>query len=66
MADFGYDIANYVDIDPLFGSLADFDRLLAETHTRGMKLLLDLVPNHTSDEHAWFVALARQPREPQA
>ncbi len=55
MADFGYDVADYTDIHPLFGSLSDFDRLLAETHRRGLKLLLDLVPNHTSDEHPWFV-----------
>ncbi|HEX4414289.1 MAG TPA: alpha-amylase family glycosyl hydrolase [Lacipirellulaceae bacterium] len=54
MADFGYDISNYTDVDPLFGSLADFDRLIGEVHRRGMKLLLDFVPNHTSDEHPWF------------
>jgi len=54
MADFGYDIADYTDIDPLFGTLADFDRLLAAMHQRGLRLLLDLVPNHTSDQHPWF------------
>ena len=54
MADFGYDVANYTDIEPLFGTLADFDRLLAGAHSRGLKLMLDLVPNHTSDRHAWF------------
>lgn len=54
MADFGYDVADYVGIEPLFGTMADFDRLLAAVHQRGMKLLLDLVPNHTSDQHAWF------------
>lgn len=55
MHDFGYDVADYCGIHPLFGSMADFDRLLAETHRRGMKLILDLVPNHTSDQHAWFL-----------
>lgn len=54
MADFGYDISNYNDIEPMFGTLADFEALLAEVHQRGLKLLLDLVPNHTSDEHPWF------------
>jgi len=53
--DNGYDISNYQDIDPLFGSLAEFDRLLAATHERGMKLVMDLVVNHSSDEHPWFV-----------
>lgn len=53
--DNGYDIRDYEDIDPLFGSLAEFDELLAETHARGMKLVMDLVVNHTSDEHPWFV-----------
>jgi alpha-glucosidase len=55
MADFGYDVSNYTDIDPIFGTLADFDALLADVHARGMKLLLDYVPNHTSDQHPWFV-----------
>ncbi|MBN1992172.1 MAG: DUF3459 domain-containing protein [Anaerolineae bacterium] len=54
MHDFGYDVADYTGIHPLFGTMADFDRLLAETHQRGLKLLLDLVPNHTSTEHPWF------------
>src|SRR5215217_9278635 len=55
MADFGYDISDYRGIHPLFGTMEDFDELLKEVHSRGMKLLLDLVPNHTSDEHPWFI-----------
>jgi oligo-1,6-glucosidase len=54
-ADNGYDISDYRDIDPLFGSLAEFDALLAKVHDLGMKLVMDLVVNHTSDEHPWFV-----------
>ena len=54
MDDNGYDISDYRDIDPLFGTLADLDELVAELHTRGMRLIMDLVVNHTSDEHPWF------------
>ncbi|MFW2830803.1 alpha-amylase family glycosyl hydrolase [Sphingomonas sp. ID0503] len=54
MADFGYDVSDYRDIDPLFGDMAAFDRLLEESHARGLKLLLDFVPNHSSDRHPWF------------
>jgi|tagenome__1003787_1003787.scaffolds.fasta_scaffold20988918_5 alpha-glucosidase len=55
MADFGYDVADYCDVDPVFGSLADADRLIAAAHARGIRVLLDWVPNHTSDRHPWFV-----------
>jgi alpha-glucosidase len=56
MADFGYDVADYTGIHPLFGSLAGFDRLLAALHARGIRLILDFVPNHSSEQHPWFVA----------
>jgi len=55
MKDFGYDVANYSDIDPLFGTLADFDKLLETIHHANLKLIIDLVPNHSSDQHSWFL-----------
>ena len=55
MADYGYDVADYTDVDPLFGDLAAFDRLLTEAHERNLRVLIDWVPNHTSDQHPWFL-----------
>jgi alpha-glucosidase len=56
MVDHGYDVSDYCDIDPVFGSLADMDELIEEAHRRDLKVLLDWVPNHTSDQHPWFLA----------
>ena len=62
MKDFGYDVADYTDIDPLFGTLADFDALLGSAHAQGLKVILDFVPNHSAEQHPWF-AESRSTRE---
>jgi alpha-glucosidase len=64
MADFGYDIADYTGIDPLFGTMADFDALISAAHAAGLKVILDLVPNHTSDQHPWFVESRKSRDDP--
>ena len=64
MDDNGYDISDYQDVEPVFGTLADLDALLADLHGRGMRLVMDLVVNHTSDEHPWFVASRSGPDDP--
>lgn len=65
-ADAGYDVADYRDVDPVFGTLADFDAMLERAHGLGLKVIVDLVPNHSSDEHEWFqAALAAGPGSPE-
>jgi alpha-glucosidase len=65
-ADFGYDVAGYEDVNPEYGTLADMDRFIAEAHRRGIRVILDLVPNHTSDEHPWFVESRSSQETPNA
>ncbi len=64
MKDFGYDVSNHCDIDPIFGTLDDFEELLHEAHRRDIKVMLDFVPNHTSDQHAWFQEALADPKSP--
>ena len=64
MADFGYDVSDYCGIDPIFGTNEDFDSLLEQAHRRGLKVILDFVPNHTSDRHPWFLESRSSRRNP--
>ena len=64
MADFGYDISDHCDVDPLFGTLGDADEMLGAAHGRGLKVVLDFVPNHVSDQHPWFTAARSSTEDP--
>jgi alpha-glucosidase len=66
MKDFGYDIADYCDVDPLFGTLLDFDRLIAKAHGLGLKIMIDQVMSHTADTHPWFVESRRSRDNPKS
>ncbi|MCW8998536.1 MAG: alpha-glucosidase family protein, partial [Kangiellaceae bacterium] len=66
MKDFGYDVADYCDVDPLFGSLEDFDQLIEEAHKRNLKVIIDQVLSHTSDQHAWFQESRESKANPKA
>lgn len=64
MVDMGYDVSNYCDVDPIFGTLADFKELIKEAHARGIRVVIDYVPNHTSSEHPWFKEAISDPTSP--
>lgn len=66
MADFGYDISDYREVDPLFGSMQDFDELIEKAHQRGIKVIIDQVLSHTSDQHAWFIESRENRTNPKA
>ena len=65
LADQGYDIADYYSIDPRFGTMEDMEKLIVEGQKRGIKIIMDLVVNHTSDEHAWFIEAKENPNSPE-
>ena len=60
--DYGYDVSDYCDVDPLFGDLAAFDQLLEDAHAREIRVMIDWVPNHSSDLHPWFIEVSRRIR----
>ena len=64
-ADGGYDVSDYTGVDPMYGDLTDFDNLLEQAHAAGLRVLIDLVPNHTSDQHPWFRAAMASPDAPE-
>jgi len=66
MADFGYDVADYCGVDPIFGTLADFDALVARAHGLGLRVTIDQVYSHTSDQHAWFIESRADRTNPKA
>jgi alpha-glucosidase len=66
MKDFGYDVSDYCDVDPIFGTLADFDRLIARAHELGLKIMIDQVLSHTSDRHTWFIESRKSRDNPKA
>jgi alpha-glucosidase len=66
MKDFGYDVSDYCGVDPMFGTLADFDTLVARAHQLGLRVMIDLVLSHTSDQHPWFVESRKSRRNPRA
>ncbi|MBR7784409.1 alpha-amylase family glycosyl hydrolase, partial [Undibacterium luofuense] len=66
MADFGYDVSDYCDVDPLFGTLRDFDLLLEKAHSLGLKIMIDQVLSHCSDQHPWFIESRESRDNPKA